>query len=95
MGDIGFLEAIGGYFALVLVFALFNLIYNVSQSKLKLTFGAIVAHLIASAIAEFVFIVVYALIFWIHKGAAWWIGCVVATVIGTGALRGILSSQRT
>jgi len=70
MGDIGFWEAMGIYFALVLVFALFNLINNVVQSKLKLTFGVIVAHLIASAIAEFVFAGVYVLIFWIHKGVA-------------------------
>ncbi|GEM_PF-4246649 len=51
MGDIGFLEAIGGYFALVLVFALFNLFHNLMDGKLKLTFGVITAHFIASTLS--------------------------------------------
>lgn len=92
MGDISFLEAIGGYAALVLAFAIFNLTNNLLQGNLKLTLGVIGAHFLAPGIAEIVFIVAFVLIFWIHKGAAWWIGCVAATVIGTGVLRGTLSS---
>jgi len=94
MGDMSFLGAIAGYAAFVLVIGLFNLIYNVVNLKLELTLRVIGAHFLAAAIAEIIFIIVYVLIFWLHKGAAWWIGCVVASVIGTGVLSERLSSHR-
>ena len=94
MGNMTILEAIAGYFALVLVFAGFNLFNNISSGKLKLTFGVLVAHMIAAIVAGIAFSIMYLLIFWIHKGAAFCIGSIVATVIGTGVLNGTLSSLR-
>ena len=94
MGNITFLQAIGGYAGLVCVFAIFNLFYNFFTCKVELSLGVIGAHFLASAIAVIVFFIVFVLIFWIHRGAAWWIGCVAGTVIGTGVLSSMLSSQR-
>lgn len=94
MADLTFGGAIGAYALLVCFFALANLLFNVLDGRVRLRLGVIGAHFLAAAIAEIVFIVVFVLIFWIHRGAAWWIGCVVASVIGTGVLTGALSSQR-
>ena len=94
MGNISFWGAIGAYALVVLAFAGINLLINIFNNRIKLTFGVLGAHLLASLIATFTFLIVYSLIFWIHKGIAWWLGCIVATIVGSGILHGILSSQK-